>query len=66
MTNFKLLYSNINHLKSKMESLNNILEETKPTIVALVETKLPEKEKPEIEGYEPYPMNRSEHGGKVV
>ena len=66
LTNFKLLYSNINHLKSKIESLKSILEETKPAIVALVETKLAEEEKVEVEGYEPYPMNRNKHGGGVL
>ena len=66
LTNFKLMYSNINHLKSKMESLKSILEETKPAVVALVETKMAEKEKMEMEGYTPYPMNRNIHGGGVL
>ena len=44
LTNFKLLYSNINHLKSKMESLKSIADESKPTIIVLAETKLAEKE----------------------
>ena len=66
LTNFKLMYSNINHLKSKMESLKSILEETKPAVVALVETKMAEKEKMEMEGYTPYPLNRNQHGGGVL
>ena len=66
LTNFKLMYSNINHLKSKMEPLKSILEETKPSVVALVETKMAVKEEMEMEGYTPYPMNRNEHGGGIL
>ena len=39
-TDFKLLYSNINHAKCKIESLKRIINEEKPTVIALVETKL--------------------------
>ena len=66
LTNFKLLYSNINHLKSKMESLKSIADESKPTIIVLAETKLAEKEEIEFGGYTPYPMNRNEHGGGIM
>ena len=66
LTNFKLMYSNINHLKSKMESLKSILEQTKPSVSALVETKIAVKEEMEMEGYTPYPMNRNEHGGGIL
>ena len=51
MTNFKLIYCNINHIKSKLSSLERIVEEEKPAVVALVETKLGENEDIEIEGY---------------
>ena len=49
-----------------MESLKSIANECKPTIIALAETKLGEKEEIEMEGYTPYPMNRNEHGGGIM
>ena len=66
LANFKLMYSNINHLKSKMESLKSILEQTRPSVSALVENKIAVKEEMEMEGYTPYPMNRNEHGGGIL
>ena len=65
-TNFRLLYSNINHLKSKAVSLENIVKDTKPTAVAVVETKLGKDEEFKINGYKPYPMNRDENGGGLL
>ena len=64
-TDFKLIYSNINHAKSKIESLKRIISEEKPAVIALVETKLAENDSIEIEGYESEPMNRDEHGGGI-
>ena len=61
-----MIYSNINHANCKIESLKRIIEEEKPAVVALVETKLPEKGKLTIDGYTPWPMNRDEHGGGVM
>ena len=61
-----MLYSNINHLKSKIESLEHIIDDSKPTVVALVETKLGEKEEIKIQGYKPLPMNRDKNGGGVM
>ena len=65
-TNFNLIYSNINHAKSKIESLKRIISEEKPAVIALVETKLTENDSIEIEGYESEPMNRDEHGGGIM
>ena len=65
-TNFRMLYSNINHLLSKIDSLQNIIEERKPSVIALVETKLGEQQKITIDGYHPVPMNRDENGGGVM
>jgi exonuclease III len=65
-TTFRLLYNNINHLKSKIEALENAVEETKPTMIVLVETKLPEKEEFKLDGYYTMPINRNENGGGVM
>ena len=65
-TKFKLLYSNINHAKCKIESLTRIINEEKPTVVALVETKLEKGDDLDIEGYKSYPMNRDMHGGGIM
>ena len=45
-----MIYNNINHANSKMDSLKRIIEEESPSVVILVETKLGEEEKMEIEG----------------
>ena len=65
-TNFRMLYSNINHLLSNIDSLQNIIEERKPSVIALDETKLGEQQKITIDGYHPVPMNRDENGGGVM
>ena len=57
-TNFKMIYSNISHAEAKLESLKRIIEEEKPAMVVIGETKFAEKEKIMMEGYEPRPMNR--------
>ena len=66
VTKAVVIYSNINHVKSKIESLKRIIDEEKPVVVALVETKLAEKESITIDGYEPFKMNRNEYGGGVM
>ena len=65
-TKFRMLYSNINHLNSKIDSLQNIIDERKPSVIALVETKLGETQDIAIDGYHPVPMNRDENGGGVM
>ena len=49
-----------------MDSLQNIIEETKPSVIALVETKLEEKQEIQIDGYYPVPMSRDINGGGVL
>ncbi len=66
MNNFRVLYSNINGLQCKLDSLLSIIEEKQPTIVALVETKLAEKEEFEVPGYVTKQMNRDENGGGIM
>ena len=61
-----MIYNNINHANSKMDSLKRIIEEESPSVVVLVETKLGEEEEMDIEGYEPFPMNRDENGGGIM
>ena len=58
----KLLYVNLRGLKSKKLSLEEIIIEEDPTIIALVETGLEEGEKTEFEGYEIYPKNKTTDG----
>ena len=65
-TKFKMIYSNINHCLSKIESLKRIIEEEKPAVVAVVETKLAEGADIKIDGYESWPMNRDENGGGIM
>ena len=65
-TAFRILYNNINHLKSKAEALEKVVEEIDPTVVILVETKLPEEEQYTLDGYTPLQMNRNEYGGGVM
>ena len=65
-TEFKLIYSNINHAKCKIESLTRIISEEEPTVVALVETKLEKGDDLDIKGYKSYPMNRDVHGGGIM
>ena len=66
LTKFTVLYSNIRHLKTKTNSLERIVEEEKPTVIILVETKLGEEEDYKIEGYDEKPMNRNENGGGIL
>ena len=61
-----MIYSNINHCLSKIESLKRIIEEEKPAVVAVVETKLAEGADIKIDGYESWPMNRDENGGGIM
>ena len=56
---FKVYYNNINGFMSKRESLNQILDTETPDIVALCETKLGAKSKPQIQGYETEYLNLS-------
>ena len=61
-----MIYSNVNHVLSKIESLKIIIEEEKPAVVVLVETKLAVKGDIDIEGYRSWPMNRDQNGGGII
>ena len=66
MDKFVLLYSNINGVRSKMESLIDIVEEKDPAIVLLAETKLDGEDTIKLDGYQSYRLNRKESGGGVM
>ena len=60
------MYNNINGLKTKNLSLERIIEEERPTIIGLTETKLNETDKFEINGYEVKRVDRKKEGGGVL
>ena len=59
----KIMYHNIRGLKSKLESLCEIVEAGKPDIVAIVETMLDNKDEIQIDGYEIFRNDRITGGG---
>ena len=62
----KFYYLNIRGLKSKIESLKEIIIEEKPEVIGLVETMLDGKDKVVMEGYTIYRNDRSGDGGGVL
>ena len=62
LENFKILYVNIRGIKSKVKSLENIVQEEKPALIAIAETILEEKEEIDIEGYHVLPKNKTAEG----
>ncbi|MCH2406130.1 MAG: endonuclease/exonuclease/phosphatase family protein [Nitrosopumilus sp.] len=60
------MFDNVRGVKSKLNSIRNIIEEEKPTIIGLVETKLDEEDIIEIEGYEIRRRERKTEGGGVL
>ena len=63
LKNFKILYVNLRGFKSKKKSIENILEEEKPTMIALTETLIEDKENVEIKGFEIYkPAEKGSRG----
>ena len=63
--NFSILYSNIRGIKSKIETLNEIIEQKKPTVICITETHLKEGDKVEFEGYsKPYRNDRNGNKSK--
>ena len=61
-----IFYQNVRGLKSKINSLQCIIEESKPTIIVLVETHLDEEEEIELEGYKVERNDRNGDGGGVL
>ena len=58
----KLLYVNIRGIKSKRRSLHEIVKEENPTMIAIAETLMEEKEDIKIEGYKVLPKNKKDKG----
>ena len=66
MKQLKIIYNNINGIKSKIKSIKNIIEMESPAIIGIAETKLKEGEILEIEGYEIKRIDRETEGGGVL
>ena len=62
----KKMCCNIRGYKTKVTSIKEIIEEQKPVIIGLVETKLREQDQIEIEGYEIKRKERAGEGGGVL
>ena len=64
---FRIVYSNIRGLKSKIDSLSEIIEDLKPAVVAVVETHLIDSDIVQLEGYETiYRNNKDSNSGGVL
>ena len=64
---FKMLYSNMRGLLSKKESLEEIIEEVKPTLICLTETHLKEEEEFNLKSYKIFRNDRiGKDGGGVL
>ena len=60
-------FNNVRGIKSKMESLKEIIEELQPDVLGIVETHLDKEEKlEEIEGYITIREEREKKGGGVL
>ena len=66
MKNVSIMYLNVRGLKSKLESLKEIIDEQKPDIIALVETLLCENDAIELKNYEIIRNDREAGGGGVL
>ena len=62
----KIYYVNIRGIKSKLESLRNIVEEEKPDIIGIAETMLDKTEDITIQGYKMIRNDRDKEGGGVL
>ena len=61
-----IYYFNIRGIKSKMESLESILDERKPDIVGIVETMLDKQEEIKLKEYKVIRNDRNREGGGVM
>ena len=66
MKKFTILYNNIRGIKSKEQSLKDIIDAKKPTIVCIVETHLKGEEQCYIDGYNVMSLNRNSEGGGII
>ena len=63
---FKIIYPNLRGFKSKTRSIENIIEEEKPTMLALAETLLEDEEKVKLEGYKIYKPEKKGSRGILI
>ena len=63
---FKLYYINIRDIKKKRQSFDEIINEQKPTVIAVTETHVDDEYGLEFEGYKMFDNNRNLEGGGVV
>ena len=61
---FKMIYVNMRGYKSKKRSLKQIIDEEKPTMIAIAETLLEDDEKEKIEGY--HVLKPAEKGSRGI
>ena len=66
LKNMVIYYCNIRGMKSKINSLGEIIEDKRPTIIVLVETWMHPKQKVKIEGYDIYRNDRDNTGGGIL
>ena len=66
MNKFKIIYMNIRGIKSKLNSLEEIIINKEPDIICVVESLLQGNETVEITGYEVITVNRQHQGGGIV
>ncbi len=66
LKSLKVMYNNINGIKSKIQSLERIIEEEKPAIIGITESKLDEHESLKLEGYEVKRVDRKSGAGGVM
>ena len=65
-SDFVVYYNNVRGIKSKIDSLEEILTELEPTIICLVETHMSKKELIEITGYKIYRSDNSTQAGGIL
>ena len=67
MKQFTIVYQNIRGMKSKVDSLTELVEDKEPTIVCLVETHLQKEEEVAIPGYETiYRNDKTANSGEIL
>ena len=62
----KIMVDNVRGVKSKINSIKDIIDDQEPTIIALTETKLNEEDLIEIDGYTIKRRDRVKEGGGVM
>ena len=66
LKNFRVYYANLRGLSSKLSSLKECIENYKPHLFCLTETKLDTDVKVEIEGYQLYHKNKKKGEGGII